>query len=140
MFTYALSTHGSRSALLATSGRRSSTRRQVVGTASRHAYGRFLEDLVGVNGSVARACMLLQTPRDLASDSYLDTCVDQVAFLYGRNLRSLLVTRRASIRRASSSSPVSADSVDGLPRATRGGGWPDRTSWQDMQGTTSKRR
>lgn len=40
----------------------------------------------GSNGSVARTCMLLQVANRLAPKAdYLDTCVDQIAWLFGRN-------------------------------------------------------
>jgi len=40
----------------------------------------------GSNGSVARTCMLLQVANRLAPKAdYLDTCVDQISWIFGRN-------------------------------------------------------
>jgi endoglucanase len=40
----------------------------------------------GSNGSVARTCMLLQVANRLAPKAdYLDTCVDQIGWIFGRN-------------------------------------------------------
>lgn len=40
----------------------------------------------GSNGSVARTCMLLQVANRLAPKAdYLDTCIDQISWIFGRN-------------------------------------------------------
>ncbi|HEX7598685.1 MAG TPA: glycoside hydrolase family 9 protein [Polyangia bacterium] len=50
-------------------------------------YGRALARYYwGSNGSVARTCMVLQAANRVAPDpTYLDTCVDQLGWLFGRN-------------------------------------------------------
>ena len=54
-------------------------------------YGRALSGKAGAyywgsNGAVARTCMLLQVANRLAAKAdYLDTCADQVSWLFGRN-------------------------------------------------------
>jgi endoglucanase len=54
-------------------------------------YGRALSGKAGMyywgsNGSVARTCMLLQVANRLAPKAdYLDTCVDQISWIFGRN-------------------------------------------------------
>jgi endoglucanase len=54
-------------------------------------YGRALSGKAGLyywgsNGSVARTCMLLQVANRLAPKAdYLDTCVDQISWIFGRN-------------------------------------------------------
>jgi len=54
-------------------------------------YGRAISGKAGAyywgsNGSVARACMLLQVANRLAPKAdYLDTCVDQISWIFGRN-------------------------------------------------------
>jgi endoglucanase len=54
-------------------------------------YGRAISGKVGAyywgsNGSVARTCMLLQVANRLAPKTdYLDTCVDQISWIFGRN-------------------------------------------------------
>ncbi len=54
-------------------------------------YGRAISGKTGAyywgsNGSVARACMVLQVANRLAPKAdYLDTCVDQIAWIFGRN-------------------------------------------------------
>jgi len=54
-------------------------------------YGRALSGKAGAyywgsNGSVARACMLLQVANRLSPKTdYLDTCVDQLTWIFGRN-------------------------------------------------------
>lgn len=55
------------------------------GTAS--AFGRSLLDFYwGSNGSLARACMVLQTANRISPDpEYLNACTRQISYLYGRN-------------------------------------------------------
>jgi endoglucanase len=141
MFTYALSRRAGREpALLADINAQIVERaNQVVGTASRHGYGRFLGDYWwGVNGSVARACMLLETAHAISpSETYLDACVDQVAFLYGRNPydRSFVTEEGVDPPRYPHHRPSGADGIGApYPGLLVGGGWPTATSWRDLQG------
>jgi endoglucanase len=59
----------------------------LVSTHRTGGYGRALSSYYwGVNGSVARTCMTLQLAyRVTPNTDYLDTCSDQLAFIFGRN-------------------------------------------------------
>jgi endoglucanase len=59
----------------------------LVTTHAGNGYGRALASYYwGSNGSVARTCLVLQTANRLAPDpAYLDTCADQLGWLFGRN-------------------------------------------------------
>jgi len=59
----------------------------LVSNASASGYGRAVSSYYwGSNGSVARACMLLQVANRLSPKAaYLDTCVDQLSWIFGRN-------------------------------------------------------
>jgi MYXO-CTERM domain-containing protein len=63
----------------------------LVGNRNNSGYGRALSGKSGQyywgsNGAVARTCMLLQVANRLAPKAdYLDTCVDQISWIFGRN-------------------------------------------------------
>lgn len=59
----------------------------LVGARNDSGYGRALKKYYwGANGSVARTCMVLQAANRVAPDpAYLDTCADQLGWLFGRN-------------------------------------------------------
>jgi len=59
----------------------------LVDTRNGNGYGRALNRYYwGSNGSVARTCMVLQAAHRVTPDpAYLDTCADQVGWLFGRN-------------------------------------------------------
>ena len=59
----------------------------LVSARSGNGYGRALTRYYwGSNGSVARTCMVLQAANRLTPDPvYLDTCADQLGWLFGRN-------------------------------------------------------
>lgn len=60
---------------------------RLVATRSAHSFGRALNNYYwGSNGSVARTCMLLHLAAGLSpSPGYRETCLDQLAYLFGRN-------------------------------------------------------
>jgi endoglucanase len=63
----------------------------LVSNRNNSGYGRALSGKTsqyywGSNGSVARTCMLLQVANRISPKSdYLDTCVDQISWIFGRN-------------------------------------------------------
>ena len=59
----------------------------LVSARNSNGYGRALTRYYwGSNGSVARTCMVLQAANRVAPDAaYLDTCTDQLGWLFGRN-------------------------------------------------------
>jgi len=59
----------------------------LVGARNGNGYGRALTRYYwGANGSVARTCMVLQAANRVTPDpAYLDTCADQLGWLFGRN-------------------------------------------------------
>ena len=59
----------------------------LVSARNSNGYGRALTRYYwGSNGSVARTCMILQAANRVAPDpAYLDTCADQLGWLFGRN-------------------------------------------------------
>ncbi|HZU84081.1 MAG TPA: glycoside hydrolase family 9 protein [Polyangiaceae bacterium] len=59
---------------------------KLVSASTASAWGRAVGYYWGANGSVARACMLLDTANTLAPNAgYLAACADQLANLFGRN-------------------------------------------------------
>ncbi len=61
--------------------------RALINNGKASAFGRSLLDFYwGSNGSLARACMVLQTANRLSPDpEYLNACTRQISYLYGRN-------------------------------------------------------
>jgi endoglucanase len=94
-------------------------------------YGRALTNYYwGVNGSLARTCMVLsQAYRVAANPDYIDTCADQLAFLFGRNPfnRSLVTGLGHDPPLHIHHRPSAADGIDApYPGLLVGGGWAYR--------------
>lgn len=98
-------------------------------------YGRALNNYYwGVNGSLARTCMVLsQAYRVSPNSDYIDTCADQVAFLFGRNPfnRSLVTGLGLNPPLHPHHRPSAADGIEApYPGLLVGGGW----AYKDIQG------
>ena len=101
-------------------------------------YGRAIQEYYwGANGSVARACMLLQAATRLSmSERYLDACVHQIAHVLGRNYYN-----RSWVTGVGLNPPMHPhdrrSSADGItppyPGYLVGGGWPGATDWEDVE-------
>lgn len=89
VYTYLLSSRSGRSDGVISALRTQLLQRAdgFLGTQAASAYGRALSTYYwGVNGAVARSCMLLQVANQLSpKPEYLDCCVAQIAHLFGRN-------------------------------------------------------
>jgi endoglucanase len=98
-------------------------------------YGRALTNYYwGVNGSLARTCMVLsQAYRVAANPDYIDTCADQLAFLFGRNPfnRSLVTGLGHDPPLHIHHRPSAADGIAApYPGLLVGGGW----AYREIQG------
>jgi endoglucanase len=100
----------------------------LVATHALGGYGRALGNYYwGANGSQARTCMVLQAANRLSPKAeYLDTCADQLAYLFGRNgygrsqVTGLGVNPPLHIHHR----PSAADGIDPpYPGLLVGGGW-----------------
>jgi len=94
-------------------------------------YGRDLPNYYwGVNGSLARTCMLLQTAHRIAPNAdYVDTCSDQLAFLFGRNSydRSMVTGLGLNPPLHIHHRPSASDGIDApYPGLLVGGAWTYR--------------
>jgi endoglucanase len=93
MYVYLLSKRSGRTAATVTAIQKAATTSADTLVANRNnsGYGRALSGKTGAyywgsNGAVARTCMLLQVANRLAPKTdYLDTCVDQISWIFGRN-------------------------------------------------------
>jgi endoglucanase len=91
MFTYVLSTRPGRDAVLLANIKNNIVQAAdaVVNTRNNNAYGRPLGDTYywGCNGTVARQAMLLQVANHITpKQGYMDTILDAIGYLYGRNM------------------------------------------------------
>jgi endoglucanase len=91
MYTYVLSTRSGRNASLLASlqNQITSTADGIVSTRNSHPYGRTLGSNYywGCNGSVARQAMILQVANQISpKPAYLNTALDAVGYLFGRNM------------------------------------------------------
>ena len=109
----------------------------LVGQRKRNGYGRDYEGYYwGTNGVIARTCMLLQAANVLhPNPDYLDTCADQIGYLYGRNQYN-----RSQVTGSGVEPPLhphhrisGADSVDAPYPGLLVGGGQKATSWLDIQ-------
>jgi hypothetical protein len=91
----------------------------------------------GSNGTVARICLTLRSAHRLSPKAeYLDTCVDQIAYLYGRNYHA-----RSMVTQDGKDPPMSphdrrsgGDAIlEPYPGYLIGGPWPTAKHWQDVQ-------
>jgi len=94
-------------------------------------YGRALTNYYwGVNGSLARTCMLLHAAyRLVPSSDYIDACADQLGFLFGRNPfdRSFVTGLGLNPPTHPHHRPSAADGLDPpYPGLLVGGGWAYR--------------
>ena len=93
MYVYLLSKRSGRAAATVTAIQKAATTAAdtLVTNRNNSGYGRALSGKAGAyywgsNGAVARTCMLLQVANRLAPKTdYLDTCVDQISWIFGRN-------------------------------------------------------
>ena len=93
MYIYLLSKRSGRTAATVTAIQKAATTAAdaLVTNRNNSGYGRALSGKAGAyywgsNGAVARTCMLLQVANRLAPKAdYLDTCVDQISWIFGRN-------------------------------------------------------
>jgi endoglucanase len=100
----------------------------LVATRRSGGYGRDLGNYYwGVNGSLARTCMLLQLAyRYAPNPDYLDTCSDQLAFLFGRNSydRSMVTGLGQNPPLHIHHRPSASDGIDApYPGLLVGGSW-----------------
>ena len=100
----------------------------LVSNRKRLGYGRALSNYYwGVNGSIARTCMLLQRAYRLKPNSdYLDTCTDQLGYLFGRNAydRSFVTGLGLNPPMHPHHRPSAADAIEQpYPGLLVGGGW-----------------
>ena len=91
MYTYALSSRSGRDATLLANvrGNITYTASTIVATRNSHAYGRPLGTNYywGCNGGVARQAMILQIANQLLPNTaYLNTALDALGYLFGRNM------------------------------------------------------
>ena len=93
MYVYLLSKRSDRTAATVTAIQKAATTAAdtLVSNRNNSGYGRALSGKAGAyywgsNGAVARTCMLLQVANRIAPKTdYLDTCVDQISWIFGRN-------------------------------------------------------
>ena len=93
MYVYLLSQRAGRTAATVTAIQKAATTAAdtLVTNRNNSGYGRALSGKAGAyywgsNGAVARTCMLLQVANRIAPKAdYLDTCVDQISWIFGRN-------------------------------------------------------
>src|SRR6185369_15440241 len=110
----------------------------LLATQAASAYGRALSTYYwGVNGAVARSCMLLQVANQLSpKPEYLDCCVAQIAHLFGRNYygRSFVTGEGKDPPLHPHHRPSASDSIDQpFPGLLVGGAQPMFSSWQDTE-------
>jgi endoglucanase len=110
---------------------------KLVASRDASAYGRALPMYAwGSSGSVVRACMVLQTANFLAPNPlYLDTCADQVAWVFGRNQYN-----RSQVTGLGINPPMNPhhrpSGADGIKEPWPGllvGGGHGPTDWVDVQ-------
>jgi endoglucanase len=133
LLSYVRSTQPGRSDALVTKVSQSITAAAdtLVTTHKAGGYGRDLPNYYwGVNGSLARTCMLLQTAHVIAPNAdYLDTCSDQLAFLFGRNSydRSMVTGLGLNPPLHIHHRPSASDDIDApYPGLLVGGAWTYR--------------
>jgi endoglucanase len=103
----------------------------LVATHEAGGYGRDLPNYYwGVNGSLARSCMLLQAAHRISPNAaYVDTCSDQLAFLFGRNSydRSMVTGLGLNPPLHIHHRPSASDGIDApYPGLLVGGAWTYR--------------
>jgi len=140
VYTYLLSSRSGRSEGVISALRTQLLQRAdgLLGTQAASAYGRALSTYYwGVNGAVARSCMLLQVANQLSpKPEYLDCCVAQIAHLFGRNYygRSFVTGEGKDPPLHPHHRPSASDSIDQpFPGLLVGGAQPSFSSWQDTQ-------
>ena len=140
VYTYLLSSRSGRSDGVISALRTQLLQRAdgLLGTQAASAYGRALSTYYwGVNGAVARSCMLLQVANQLSPrPEYLDCCVAQIAHLFGRNYygRSFVTGEGKDPPLHPHHRPSASDSIDQpFPGLLVGGAQPSFSSWQDTE-------
>ncbi len=133
LLSYVRSTRAGRSDAVASKVSKSITAAAdaLVATHEAGGYGRDLSNYYwGVNGSLARTCMLLQTANVIAPNpDYVDTCSDQLAFLFGRNSydRSMVTGLGLNPPLHIHHRPSASDGIDApYPGLLVGGAWTYR--------------
>lgn len=110
---------------------------RLVATGAAHAFGRAIDRYYwGANGSVARTCMLLQLATEIAPNpAYRETCLDQLAYLFGRNQygRSQVTGVGASPPLHPHHRPSGADRVAAPWPGLLVGGGHSATDWVDEE-------
>lgn len=140
VYTYLLSSRSGKSDAVISALRTQLLQRAdgLVGAQAASAYGRALSTYYwGVNGAVARTCMLLQVANQLSpKPEYLDCCVAQIAHLFGRNYygRSFVTGEGKDPPLHPHHRPSGADGIDQpFPGLLVGGAQPMFSSWQDTE-------
>jgi len=109
----------------------------LVGNRNGNGYGRALTRYYwGSNGSVARSCMVLQAANRVAPDpAYLDTCADQLGWLFGRNQynRSQVTGMGIDPPLHPHHRPSGADGIEQPWPGLLVGGGQKATDWVDVQ-------
>jgi endoglucanase len=111
---------------------------RLVAAHAANSFGRALNNYYwGSSGSVARTCMLLHLAAEVApSSAYRETCLDQLAYLFGRNQygRSQVTGVGALPPLHPHHRPSGADSVSAPWPGLLVGGGQSATEWVDEQG------
>lgn len=110
---------------------------RLVAAHTANSFGRALNNYYwGSNGSVARACMVLHLAAEIAPNSaYRETCLDQLAYLFGRNQygRSQITGVGALPPLHPHHRPSGADSISAPWPGLLVGGGQSATDWVDEQ-------
>jgi endoglucanase len=111
----------------------------IVTTADSHGYGRPLGTTYywGCNGTVARQTMVLNVANKLSpKNDYVNTSLDALSFLFGRNYydRSFVTGLGINPPKSPHDRRSGGDSItDPWPGYLVGGGWPGAKDWTDNQ-------
>jgi endoglucanase len=159
MYTYAMSARTGRNATYLANVRNNivATANTIVTTRNNHAYGRPLGTNYywGCNGAVARQSMILQIANQISPNAaYLNTALDAVGYLFGRNMHDRAYVTGVGINPPMNPHhrPSGGDSITnpwpgylvGGSNGTNGGdpiltamagGLPGAQYWQDNQGS-----
>lgn len=140
VYTYLLSSRSGKNETVVSTLRTQLLQRadSLVTTQRASAYGRALSNYYwGVNGAVARTCMLLQVANQLSPKAeYLDCCVAQIAHLFGQNYygRSFVTGEGKDPPHHPHHRPSASDGIDQpFPGLLVGGAQPLFSSWQDVE-------
>lgn len=141
MYTYLLSRRSGRDPGVLDAARKDllDTADEIVRPRNSHGYGRPLGTVYywGANGDVAQQVETLQVAHRLSPNpKYVNTALDALGFLFGRNYygRSFVTGLGHNPAMHPHDRRSAADKVvDPWPGYLIGGGWPKATDWEDRQ-------